>query len=502
MSQSQLVQAECIEHMRSMPEGSVAAICTDPPYGLEFMGKDFDRLGEGRAMQEWHEAWAREALRVLKPGGHLLAFGGTRTFHRLTCALEDAGFEIRDCLSWLHGQGFPKSMSVPLAIDKAEVGEDRGRAVPMASSHLPNGRYAADRLTGNPVEDYEPRSPEAQEWDGWGTALKPAWEPIVVARKPLGSTVAEAVLAHGTGALNIDGCRVAGAPEPTRFDPAKHAHEGWRMDATGAETAARAARAAGRWPANVALGHHEDCELVGTRRIKAITGGGGTKAPGKYGIYGTHKGHTYDGELGYFDADGMETVEDWRCHADCPVRMLDEQGGELSRFFYVAKASRAEREAGLSGEASTGRRTTGRSLGSAPRCPEHDRPLVPSSNEYRCGCRTVPRRVDDNQVAVRNNHPTVKPVDLMRWLVRLVTPPGGLVLDPFAGSGSTGIACTLEGFDYLLIEREPEYVAIARARLAWWEQHPEGLPIEAGLAAERERQRLTDMGQLTIADVP
>jgi hypothetical protein len=159
------------------------------------------------AFENWCREWALAAMRVLKPGGHLLAFGGTRTFHRLTCGLEDAGFEIRDCLMWLHGQGFPKSLNVAVAIDKAEGHPPRGRAIPVASTNLPNGRYANEQLTANPVEPYQPRSRTAAEWQGWGTALKPAWEPIIIARKPLHGTVAQNVRRHGTGALNIDGCR-------------------------------------------------------------------------------------------------------------------------------------------------------------------------------------------------------------------------------------------------------------------------------------------------------
>jgi site-specific DNA-methyltransferase (adenine-specific) len=365
-----------------MPPSSVEAICTDPPYGLEFMGRDWDRLGgarirqpserdrqpgaahnsttslvsrnlpdayiAGSRMQAWHEAWAREALRVLKPGGHLLAFGGTRTSHRLVCAVEDAGFEIRDCITWLYGSGFPKSLDVSKAIDKAAgaerevagVNEDylrrkpNGMQTPGATAY---GYSECQQLTDAKIT--APATPEAQQWSGWGTALKPASEPIVVARKPLDGTVAANVLRHGTGALNIDGCRVAGTVPSTI--QGQSSRQGEVFGADQRDQRRFEGDPAGRWPANVVLSHSADCQLVGTQ----------------------------------------ETVEAWECVPDCPVRMLDEQTGRLaasstyvrgtdprnlvfgaeagtthsgyddpggaSRFFYTAKASSAERNAGL-----------------------------------------------------------------------------------------------------------------------------------------------------------
>lgn len=317
---------DCVSVMAGMDEGSVDAIVTDPPYGLGFMGKQWDDLPPGLE-------FAEQALRVLKPGGHILAFGGTRTYHRLTVAIEDAGFEVRDCLSWLYGSGFPKSHNLK------------------------------------------------DEWQGFGTALKPSWEPIVMARKPLAGTVAANVLEHGVGALNIDGCRIEGQPEPTRFDPAKHSHVGWRMDATGAEIAERA-HPSGRWPAN--------------------------------------------------------TVLDEQAAA-----ILDEQVEDTSRFFYVAKASRKERNAGLEGF-------------------EERSAIKMDGGSFRSASTEATARV------AANTHPTVKPINLMRWLVRMVTPPEGTVLDPFTGSGTTGCAAALEGFEFIGIEREAEYAAIAESRIEHW----------------------------------
>lgn len=356
---SRLLHGDCVEKMRELDECSVDAVVTDPPYGLEFMGKGWDRLG--LAMQEWHHAWATEALRVLKPGGHALAFGGTRTYHRLACGLEDAGFEIRDCLAWLYGSGFPKSHNL------------------------------------------------GGDWQGWGTALKPAHEPIVVARKPLAGTVAANVLEHGTGAINVDGCRIGFADEVDEReskDKNRHAdfesgevigYHGWDSRGAGGNYDPE-----GRWPANVVL-DEEAAAMLDEQSGESVSSGGA--GGGKLGarIYGQFENGTLAANAGG----------------------LGDRGG-ASRFFYCAKASKAERNAGL---------------------------------------------VDGNA------HPTVKPIALMRWLVRLVTPPGGTVLDPFLGSGTTGIATALEGFGFVGIERDAEYLRIAGARIAHWTAQPQQLEL-------------------------
>lgn len=325
---------DCLEVLRTLPDCSVDAVVTDPPYGLAFMGKQWDYDVPSV------EVWA-ECLRVLKPGGHLLAFAGTRTQHRMAVRIEDAGFEIRDMIAWVYGSGFPKSRN----------------------------------LDG--------------EWAGWGTALKPALEPITVARKPLVGTVAANVLRHGTGALNVDGCRVEASDEYTEnavtqgVNTARTSYDPRQVRRTFEPSQA------GRWPAN--LIHDVSDEVVGlfpqsegmkrgTLRRGATTG----LAMGAHGIYGEMQ--PMEVQAGYGDS------------------------GSAARFFYCAKASKADRGDG-------------------------------------------------------NTHPTVKPTELMRYLCRLVTPPGGVVLDPFMGSGSTGKAAVLEGFDFIGIERDPAYHAVAEQRI-------------------------------------
>ena len=311
-----LMHGDCLEVLRTLPDNSVDSVVTDPPYGLSFMGKKWDY--DVPAVEVW-----AECLRVLKPGGHLLAFAGTRTQHRMAVRIEDAGFEIRDMIAWVYGSGFPKSLDVSKAIDKAGGTLD--------------GAY----------DITAPATEAAQQWQGWGTALKPAMEMITMARKPLVGTVAENVLAHGTGAINVDGCRVGCEARPVmvRTETVVSATS-MNGQSTGA-TSSGELTTSGRWPANLIHdGSEEPCALL----------------------------------------------------------------GDAARFFYCAKASKRDRE--------------------------------------------------DN-----NNHPTVKPTDLMRYLCRLVTPPGGVVLDPFMGSGSTGKAAMLEGFQFIGIDISDEYLEIARARI-------------------------------------
>ena len=305
-----------LAYLRTMASDSVDSVVTDPPYELGFMGKKWDASGIAHNVELW-----AEVLRVLKPGGRMLAFAGTRTYHRMTCAIEDAGFEVTDMVNWVFGSGFPKSLDISKALDKAAGATDAAR-----------------------------------QWQGWGTALKPAHEPICMARKPLTGTYAENVLTHGTGGLNIDGCRVDGAD------------------------CAAAASPLGRFPANLI---HDGSDEV----------------------------------LAAFPS------------------------SDPARFFYCAKASRSDRSEGCE---------------SMPAKPTGALNMRSDAHAERTGALPEARG---------NFHPTVKPTDLMRYLCRLVTPPGGLVLDPFNGSGSTGKAAVLEGFRYLGLELNPEYVAISRARI-------------------------------------
>ncbi len=368
-----LHHGDCLEVLRSLPDCSVDSVVTDPPYGLSFMGKRWDYDVPSV------EVWA-ECLRVLKPGGHLLAFAGTRTQHRMAVRIEDAGFEIRDMIAWVYGSGFPKSLDVSKAIDKAAgaerevVGQKKVPDIKGDAYGTMNEKQAGSYDTIS-IPITAPATPEAKQWEGWGTALKPALEPITVARKPLIGTVAENVLQHGTGAINVDGGRVG---TEQRYNPPagnKAGGNSLNMSAVGMPEDADGSTAAGRWPAN-------------------------------------------------FIHDGSEEATD----------LL----GASARFFYCAKASKADRDEGCEGL-------------------EAKQVFGDEGGTYQ--------GLSNSNKPSRNHHPTVKPTDLMRYLCRLVTPPSGIVLDPFMGSGSTGKAAMLEGFAFVGIEREAEYIDIAKARI-------------------------------------
>jgi len=372
-----LLLGDCLDRMRELPDGCVDAIVTDPPYGLSFMGKKWDYDVPSVAIWE-------QCLRVVKPGGHLLAFAGTRTQHRMACRIEDAGFEIRDMIAWVYGSGFPKSLDVSKAIDKA-AGAER-EVVGMGAaycSHIARG----EKCPGHPTADRSlaglnihaaataPATPEAQQWAGWGTALKPALEPITMARKPFSSTVAANVIQYGTGAINVDGCRV--------------------------RTETRLNQSAG----NKNLEHRTTVTPVSSHN----------------------------------ETDGRECVGRW------PANIIHDGSNEAAlslksgaRFFYTAKAAKDDRNDG---------------------CDAFDqRPAggMQGRNDGSLGTITLSK----------NHHPTVKPTMLMAYLCRLITQPGGTILDPFMGSGSTGKAATINGFRFIGIERDPEYHKISEARIS------------------------------------
>jgi site-specific DNA-methyltransferase (adenine-specific) len=398
MTAIRLLCGDAIEVLPTLAPCSVDSVVTDPPYGLSFMGKNWDRGIPG-------EVFWREALRVAKPGAHLLAFGGTRTFHRLTCAIEDAGWEIRDCLMWVYGSGFPKSLDVSKAIDRAAgaTREATREATRSTTAISWDQRGSLERARFD-----EPVTTAAHEWQGWGTALKPAWEPIILARRPLEGTVAQNVQKWGTGALNIDGCRIEGVPrsvpQPILNSPAG------RTYGRGAGRNGEMSVAPGRWPANLI---HDGSEEV-------LAG----FPESKDGVAVRHSsgGNTFG--------------------SDTPKPPLDDLGygsrGSAARFFYCAKASKEDRDEGLWHLPASPHPTMGNGISGQP---------------------------DQQRPNNHNTHPTVKPTALMQYLCRLVTPPDGIVLDPFMGSGSTGRAAILEGFSFIGIDLNAEYVDMARLRI-------------------------------------
>lgn len=418
MNGMEIRNGDCLELLRAMEDNSVDSIVTDPPYGLSqckpkhiaealgcwLAGEPYEPKGKGFMGKSWDafvpgpEVW-RECLRVLKPGGHMAVFAGSRTVDLMGIAVRLAGFEIRDQLQWIYGSGFPKSLDVSKAIDKA-AGAEREvigtRKLQGKARVLKGGNYTGDydRVETDSINLTAPATDAAKQWQGYGTAIKPAHEPIILARKPLDGTVANNVLTHGVGGLNVDGCRVEGKLEgdPNRFAKT----DGGSFNDVSKR--APVVRTEGRWPANVIL--DEDAGAL---------------------------------------LDTVHHVESGCALTDAIRRATNESVGP-SRFFYCAKASKKEREAGLE-HLELQRRTDGREG-------DCDNPRLRTSER-------------------RNTHPTVKPLALMQWLCRLVTPiRPGLILDPFAGSGSTGCAAKKEGFGFIGLELSSEYCEIARARIS------------------------------------
>jgi site-specific DNA-methyltransferase (adenine-specific) len=398
MSYIKILQGDCREQLRNIADASIDSIVTDPPYELGFMNRKWDSTGIAYDITVW-----QECLRVLKPGGHLLSFGGTRTYHRMTCAIEDAGFEIRDCIMWVYGSGFPKSHDVSKAIDKAagaerEVvgirvdadGRSRGSEPHSAMIYGRETCYGKDNRSVEEIKTITaPATEAARQWQGWGSALKPAVEPIVCARKPLEGTIVENVLVHGTGAINVDGCRVG--TESTFRTNGKTA-----IWADGGMNSEQGGSASGRWPANLI---HDGSQEVVDLFPETSSGSGAKNTRRSAGnIFGSVK------------PNDVFTQGD---------------SGSAARFFYCAKTSPSER-----GD---------------------------------------------------NRHPTVKPLALMRYLCRLVTPPQGVVLDPFAGSGSTLVAARAEGFSAIGCELEAAHIDIIKRRL--------DLPIESAEEQPREEKQ-------------
>lgn len=452
MANFTLQLGDCLETLKTLPDGSVDSVITDPPYGLSqhtpqqvadclgawLRGEEYKPKGKGFMGKSW-DAWVpspavwRECLRVLKPGGHLLAFAGTRSMDLMSMAVRLAGFELRDSigyahdgggaplLAWAYGSGFPKSLDVSKAIDKAAgaerevVGLKRygdGQVFQGGKTAARSGGIIGEAAERGPSVETIPATESAKQWQGWGTALKPAWEPIILARKPLEGTVAENVQRHGTGAINVDGCRVeaerltgwGGSAAFTKtHDASKHGGM--------AKGCARPVES-GRWPANLI---HDGSDAV-VAGFPNSTSNGGLK-PSKAGMI-------------YANGNGIPPT-DYFNYGDT---------GSAARFFYCAKASKTDRNEGLGGFEEKPIRST------------YDKSVRDAGGM-------------DTGHARANFHPTVKPTDLMRYLCRLVTPPNGTVLDPFTGSGSTGKAAILEGFSFIGCEMQPDYHAIAKARI-------------------------------------
>jgi site-specific DNA-methyltransferase (adenine-specific) len=423
-----------LDVLPTLPDNSVDAIVTDPPYELGFMGKSWDSSGIAYSVELW-----QECLRVLKPGGHLLAFGGSRTWHRIAVAIEDAGFDVRDSIAWLYGSGFPKSLDISKAIDKA-AGVEREVVTDIVEDLFGTHEVKREREAygiGNTSDTFSghadgamaretlPATDEAKKWQGWGTALKPAFEPVVVARKPLVGTVAANVLQWGVGGLNIDGSRIGyqnDADKATAMPGSTPATE----IASGNISILSGIRQPhdpknGRWPANIILDEHMAGLLDEQSGVSTSLSHNRPQAT-KWG-FGVHQDNSkqYDyetGQTGYGDTGGA------------------------SRFFYVAKASKKDRNEGL--EDLEAQRHSDR------------------ENAEGVGGDNPRNRTNE---AKQNFHPTVKPTALMEYLVKLVTPPGGTVLDPFTGSGSTGKAALLNGFKFIGIELTADYLPIIEGRL-------------------------------------
>ena len=455
----QLLNDDCLIALKTLADNSIDSVVTDPPYGLNFMGKEWDRLGDtsadftnldkphisqesfpmkksrgrpicetnGKAQQDWHLMWAKECLRVLKPGGFLLAFGGSRTYHRMACAIEDAGFEIRDQIMWVYGSGFPKSLNIGKALDKFQGKEREVIGVSKREKDFRDlgkntkEEHGLDKLgVGVTCERKDLEITKGtSEWEGWGTALKPAHEPIVVARKPLSEkTVAENVLKWGVGGINIDACRIKynGKTDPRTFGgkwktdkAAQNVYEG------GYAGENQEVSSLGRFPANfIHDGSEEvlelfpDCKGWASQKHNAFNPYGGNSLNKSKSV---RKGE-YEG---YNDK------------------------GSAARFFYCAKASSKERNSGL-----------------------EEMPDKPAF-DYGSIKKSVGRHGENTPR--KNHHPTVKPINLMCYLIRLVTPKKGVVLDPFLGSGTTALACIDCGNDFIGIEKNKEYFEIAKARI-------------------------------------
>jgi site-specific DNA-methyltransferase (adenine-specific) len=561
METNVILEGDCLSRLKELPNNSVDAVICDPPYGLEFMGKEWDRLWDKRKdtedaklkgtgnirnapnykaeiqAQEFHNQWAKECLRVLKPGGHLLAFGGSRTYHRLACGIEDAGFEIRDQIMWIYGSGFPKSMNIGKAIDKMQgnerevIGERKAhdiRGNALMEATVPefkkeNNTFNYQFTKGN------------TEWEGWGTGLKPAHEPIVIARKPISEkNVALNVLKYGTGGINIDESRIPSGTEHMRGNVGcKVTESDWKNNSGLGKEFIATDSPLGRFPANIIM--ECTCDILRIGKIEGVAGhfpkncnmeghtlyeggfkdftqeekytekecaihtnpdcpcfkidlqsgisnsNGGQSYSKKSEIYGEYSNDRIIEGCGFGDKGGASRYFKNIHEEGCPCRLLDEQApttgafapvkqdkrlnnvygeydyfgddgksfrgdlGGASRFFYCAKASKSERNYGCE------------QLIEKPRADINK--IMGESGNFKTGSG------NDRTTKFSNFHPTVKPIKLMEYLVKLVTKEGAIVLDPFLGSGTTAVACIKLNRNWIGIEKNKEYIEIANARI-------------------------------------
>jgi site-specific DNA-methyltransferase (adenine-specific) len=488
-----LLVGNCLETLKTLEDNSIDSIVTDPPYELGFMGKTWDNSGVAYQVSLW-----QECLRVLKPGGHLLAFGGTRTYHRMAVAIEDAGFEIRDSIHWTYGSGFPKSLDISKAIDKAAKAERKVVGQNQYASRKPQKKINHNQKWGNTLgaesTTYitEPTTEQAKQWQGWGTALKPSHEPIVLARKPLIGTVAENVLQHSTGGINIDGTRIGYTNETDSRVGTDFVSNGGDASNNSNDNQVpnkhyvQMYKATGRFPANTLLTHNHDCQATGTVTDDITLNGEGNDKL----FHGNFNG-------GQDQTQKSATTTTYTCTPNCPVATLNQQSGitkssarvghpggstfggsemgenvigtwfgdtggasrffhnsqwtpadDITPFIYQAKAGKKERNAGLEG---LDARKSGKMMRTANNTSDQQ-----SEGFERFG--TEPSQ---------NFHPTVKPVQLMRYLIKMITPPNGIVLDPFLGSGTTAVAAVLEGFDWKGCEMTEDYLPIIKGRVNW-----------------------------------
>jgi site-specific DNA-methyltransferase (adenine-specific) len=503
-----VINGNNIDILKTYPDNYFDAVVTDPPYGLgkepnaaELM-KDWiehgyhEVSGSGFMGKEWdafvpQPVFWKEVFRVLKHGGHVLSFFGTRTYDWGVMSMRFAGFEVRDCIQWLYGSGFPKSHNIGKAIDKMEGAEreviGKGKSGNPKTHTNMNMAYkeGSKSIMGGEFDITAPSTESAKQWDGWGSALKPANEPIVLARKPLekGLSIAENILKWGVGGINIDATRIGVSEnDPNHRHNPSRSNEG-ENSIFGVGGHNGALNSNGRFPANIILTHHTECECKGTKKVKGIEGG--TKPVGSN--YKLSENKTNQPYFNYADENGQETIENWDCHEDCPIRILDEQSGVskspikvssggktfhgekydsrgidkncfgdkggASRFFYVAKASKSERNKGLKGF------DTKQTIGGG------------GTYNEEAGAKYGSIKAEG-----KNFHPTVKPIKLMQYLVKMITPPNGIVLDPFCGSGTTGVACKLEGFQFVGMEQDPEYSKIAEGRINNYKEEKEKTP--------------------------